>query len=103
MIFAKRGFNVLQACDGVEAVKQYSENQNSIDVILMDLTMPRMNGMEASEKICEINPDARIILCSGYGVEDAREKFAHCPFTAYVKKPFKINALVEKIESLCRD
>ncbi|MDZ7814849.1 MAG: response regulator [Planctomycetota bacterium] len=101
MIFTKHGFALYEAVDGVEGLKVFEEHSDSIDVVLMDLTMPRMNGLEASQKICELKPDARIILCSGYGIEDAQEKFAHCPFAAYVKKPFKINALVEKIESLC--
>jgi CheY-like chemotaxis protein len=60
-----RGYKILEASDGEEAVQRYGEKVKEIDLILLDLQMPRMNGWETMEKILSLNPRARVLLLSG--------------------------------------
>jgi two-component system, cell cycle sensor histidine kinase and response regulator CckA len=65
-ILSRRGFRVLAASDGVDAVKIASETQSSIDLIVADITMPRMSGPETVKKIREFRPEIKVIYLSGY-------------------------------------
>lgn len=60
-----RGFRVLEAKDGEEGLQRYRESGKEIDLVLLDLQMPRMNGWDAMDAILSINPKARILLLSG--------------------------------------
>ena len=60
------GFTVLTAADGLEAVDLYRERGKEIDLVLMDLTMPHMDGAEAFGELRRLNPDVRVVLASGY-------------------------------------
>ena len=60
-----RGYKVLEAVDGEEAVQRYRETGKDIDLVLLDIQMPRMNGWDAMETILTINPKARVLLLSG--------------------------------------
>jgi len=63
------GYNIFYASNGKQAVELYKANQPSIDLILMDITMPIMNGIEAHKELKQINPKVLIILMSGYSQE----------------------------------
>lgn len=82
------GFDVLKAENGFEGVNRFKMHQESISFILLDLHMPKMNGIEALKKIREINEEVKIILTSGYsevesfqGSEDKNLTFVQKPFT----------------------
>ena len=74
-ILKEAGFDVLTAKDGYEAVELFQAYADEIACVLLDLTMPKMNGDEAFEAIRRIRPDARVILSSGYCEEDVRPRF----------------------------
>ncbi|HKI59479.1 MAG TPA: PAS domain S-box protein, partial [Mariprofundaceae bacterium] len=60
------GYRVMIAHDGKEAVDIYSEHSSEIDVVIMDVVMPKMSGVEAAKRIQEIDPNAKIIFMTGY-------------------------------------
>jgi len=62
------GYQVLVASDGDEAVKVYRKNRDRIDLVILDFTLPKKHGFEVLDAIREINPEARIIFCTGQGV-----------------------------------
>ena len=95
LILKMKGYNVDTAEDGVSAVDKFK--RRPFDVILMDLIMPRMNGVEAFRKIREINPGARIILMTAY-YEEGQIKMA-LDEGAYraVHKPVNVARLMEMI------
>jgi len=89
------GYNILTAADGEEAIQIFKEKNGSIDLVLVDLIMPRMNGMVCFSKLKEINPDVPIVVASGI-VEVSKKKTAmEMGAHGYLEKPYSINALKE--------
>ena len=82
------GYTVMTAPDGREAVDLYRQRQQDIDLILMDLTMPHMDGVEAFREMRRINPRARIVLASGYSRQDAASRFAGKGLAGFIQKPY---------------
>ena len=101
MILTRHGFGVETARNGLSAVEQYRKRR--YDVALMDIVMPGLNGVEASRKIKEIDPQAVIILMTGYSDEAllrlARDEGAR----HVVNKPLKIDQLIELISEAAGD
>ncbi len=96
----KLGFDVITASNGMEAVGCYREHQEDILCILLDLTMPHMNGEEAFREIFHINRNARVILCSGYNEQDATERFSGKGLAGFLQKPYTLAALREKLHKI---
>lgn len=94
------GFNVLIASDGLEAVEIYRQRQKDIDLVLLDLTMPRMDGAQAFSKLCELNPEIRVILASGYSEEDVSSSFAGKGLAGVLQKPYTLSKLRELLAGI---
>ena len=98
-ILSGEGVEVLVARDGLEALKTYQECLGTIDMVLLDLTMPNMDGHETFKALREITPGLKIILCSGYSEMEATQKFVGMGLTGFLKKPYTRNQLKRKIRS----
>lgn len=94
------GFRVITASDGFETVDLYTENAGDISLLLMDLNMPRLNGIEAVLRIRHINPKVPVLFMSGYPREQVMERFGHQPNTDFVRKPFQSNELLTGIRNV---
>ncbi len=87
------GFQVLLARDGVEAVECVRSAPDSIDLVLMDLTMPRMDGREACQSMRRIRPEVRVILSSGYNEQESIQPFADKDLAGFLQKPYTLESL----------
>jgi CheY-like chemotaxis protein len=90
------GYTVLQAADGVEALEIYGANPG-IDVVLLDMTMPHMDGEETFRELRRISGDVKVVLTSGYNEQDATERFAGKGLAGFIQKPYRPAELVAKI------
>jgi PAS domain S-box-containing protein len=90
----KAGFDVLTARDGLEAMQIYVEQGNDIRLVLLDLTMPQMDGEETFGEIRRIRPDARVVVASGYTEQDVVRRFRGKGISGFVHKPFKFTPLM---------
>ena len=88
---------MLFAANGREAINVYSENPD-VCLILMDLVMPIMNGVEASNKIHEINPNVKIIALSAFREEENEYGSGETKFTGYLTKPVRKEVLIETVK-----
>jgi PAS domain S-box-containing protein len=88
------GLKVLEARDGVEAVAVFQESHRSLDLVLMDLTMPRMDGRDAFAHMRAIDPSVPIVLSSGYSEEEVVDSFGTHPPTGFLQKPYQREAFV---------
>ncbi len=92
------GLTVLGAADGAEGVDVFRQHRDEIRVVLMDLTMPRMNGEETFREIRRIRPDAKVVVMSGYNELETSERFAGKGVAGFVQKPYDIASLREQIQ-----
>jgi nitrogen-specific signal transduction histidine kinase/CheY-like chemotaxis protein len=96
-IFAPAGYKVLMAKDGMDALNVYQAYKDSIDLILLDLVMPKMNGKQVFEKVRSINPNQKILICSGYDTEESYAQDLIVQGAAFTPKPFKMYGLLKKV------
>jgi PAS domain S-box-containing protein len=88
------GFSVLTANDGEEAVRLYRKHQDEIACVLLDLTMPKLNGEETFRAIRQISPGVRVILSSGYGEEFATGRFSGMGLAGFIQKPYQLDTMI---------
>jgi PAS domain S-box-containing protein len=92
------GFDTLQANNGKVAVEKYREMKDKIDVVLLDLTMPEMDGEETYRHLRAINPDINVIIASGYEESEIRERFRGLPLMGVIQKPFQFAELQTRMQ-----
>jgi two-component system, cell cycle sensor histidine kinase and response regulator CckA len=84
------GFEVVTASDGREAVEIYAARRGEISVVILDLTMPYLNGAEAFATLLRMDPGVRVILASGYAHEDVAARFAGTGLAGVLQKPYAL-------------
>jgi two-component system cell cycle sensor histidine kinase/response regulator CckA len=94
------GLEVLTAEDGRQAVDIYRERRAEIDLVLLDLTMPHMDGEEAFRELRHIDPDVRVILASGYSESDISSRFAGKGLAGCLQKPYTLTKLRSLLSTL---
>jgi PAS domain S-box-containing protein len=95
MMLERLGFTVLTAVDGRDALETYRKRQREISLVILDLTMPHMDGAQAFGELRRINPDIRVILASGYSEEDVAARFAGKHLSGVLQKPYSLSKLRE--------
>jgi signal transduction histidine kinase/CheY-like chemotaxis protein len=98
-VLVRRGFRVLTAADGEEALAIYRDRAREIDLVLLDMTMPRLSGVQVHHQLQQINPAVRVIFSSGHADVSERDRLAASTQT-FVPKPYKPEELVRKIRQV---
>lgn len=96
----RSGYTVALCSDGLEAVDYYRDHCTEIDLVILDLVMPVMGGKKAFPLIREINPDAIVLVSSGYSLEGEAQSLLDTGASAFLQKPFKRDKLVHLIHDL---
>ena len=89
------GFDVIMANDGLEALGTFRESTVPIRAVLMDLTMPRLDGVETFRELRCLDPGCRVVLTSGYNEQEAIQDFLGKGLVAFVQKPFLRSDLLQ--------
>jgi CheY-like chemotaxis protein len=100
---ASSGLQVLTAADGLEAVALFAAHADEIVCVLLDLTMPRMDGVATLEALRQIKPDVRVILCSGYDEQEATQRFAGQGVAGFLHKPYELKSLRAELQRVLED
>jgi len=87
------GFEVLTAADGMEAVALFGTRSREIRAVLLDLTMPQMDGHEAFLELRRLRADVPVILCSGYDVQQGAVQLPDMSFSGFLQKPYRLEEL----------
>lgn len=97
-----KGYAVLEASQGVEAIDLLKQKGEPVDLVLTDVVMPHMSGSELVERLRKDQPTLRVIFMSGYtGANNAAiHKSLEMPGVAFLQKPFRLNALISQVEEL---
>ena len=80
-ILLRKGYNVMEAGDGAEAVRVFAENTDAIELVFLDMTMPGLTGLEALEPMRKIRPQLKALVASGYSLEIAGANFLAKPYS----------------------
>lgn len=94
------GFSVVTAMDGEEVLALFRSQQDQFRFVLLDLTMPRMGGEEAFERLRQMNPDLPIIISSGFNEQEMSAGFMQSGQVCFLKKPYQLEQLQRVIQTL---
>jgi PAS domain S-box-containing protein len=98
-ILQYEGFEVVQAVDGLQAVELFRAEPNRFDLVLMDQTMPRMNGDKAFIEMRSIRADVRVVIISGYSEQEVSRQYRGNLPAGFLIKPFEYDRLLRTIRS----
>ena len=94
------GYHVHLANSGKEAVRLYTEREDPIDLVILDMIMPDMDGRKTYEKLREINPHIKVLLASGYSITGQVSEILKGGFSGFIQKPFNMIRLSKKMRSV---
>ncbi len=97
-ILTSEGFDIVgTASDGAQGVEKYKELYPNVDLVTMDITMPKMDGVTALEKILEFDKEAKIVMISALGKQDLVKKALMIGAKNYIVKPLDRAKVLERI------
>jgi CheY-like chemotaxis protein len=96
----KLGYGVYTAESGQEAIEIYKENKDDIRIIILDVIMPGMNGGETYDRLKAIDPDVKVLLASGYGLNRQISAILERGCGGFIQKPFNLKQLSRKIREV---
>ncbi|MDP2278757.1 MAG: response regulator, partial [Nitrospirota bacterium] len=96
-VLKESGYKVIEAVDGEEAVSKFMENKDAIDLLLLDVVMPKMSGREAYEIIKKVKPDIKLLMTSGYSADFISKKGMLEEGLNFLAKPMSPTNLLKKV------
>jgi len=97
-LFEHLGFEVIQAADGREGLDRVKEHTGKLRMVLLDLTMPRMNGIEFMKALREIDPFLPVLMTSGFSESDS--ELADLGLSGFIQKPYSLATLKTKMREI---
>ncbi len=91
------GFRVIAAVDGESAVRTFREHSDEVSLVLIDMSMPKLDGAAAVAQIRELRAEVPIIVISGYSAEDLTRRLAGEPRVGFLQKPFEPFELISTV------
>jgi len=100
VLLESNGFTVLEAHDGAEALRLFRTHQGTIDLLITDLAMPRMNGRDLVERVRSFHPDLPVIYISGKASAPLLKKIVLHEGSNFLSKPFSYPKLIHKVRAV---
>lgn len=97
-ILNKAGYTVFIADHAKEAIEVYKRNKDAIQCIILDLSMPVMDGVECLKELIKLDPSVKVVLSSGYNREDVESRIHSDDIAGFLKKPYGLKALLAVVE-----
>jgi two-component system, cell cycle sensor histidine kinase and response regulator CckA len=99
----RQGFTVITAVDGRDALELFRRSPEGFSFVILDLTMPHMDGEEAFREMRRIRPDVKVILSSGYNEQEVTRKFIGKGLAGFIQKPYKMQELMDRLTVVLND
>ena len=99
-VLSKAGYQTLTAMDGQEAIDLYHHHKEEIDIVVLDLGLPKVTGFDVMRKLKEQNPGVSIIITTGYLQPELKPELLQAGVKDCIYKPYSVDDLVEKVGSL---
>lgn len=94
------GYRTWTASSGETGLEIYLQEQNDIDIVLLDMIMPGMGGSETFNQLLKIDPNVKVLLCSGYSLDGSASDIMRRGCKGFIQKPFNIEELSRKIREI---
>ena len=102
-ILQRLGHAVVTAESGEEALEKFDHHHGAIGCVVLDLTMPGMDGKETFSRLRDLAPGLPIIISSGLSAEQVSAQFEESPATAFIQKPYQVAELSSTIQSILKN
>ncbi|HFQ91156.1 MAG TPA: response regulator, partial [Desulfobulbus sp.] len=99
-LLGRFGYTVLPFTSSREALAHFREHAGEIDLVITDLTMPEMSGVELARRMMAIRPELPVILCTGYSEEMNREQVLALGIARFVQKPLVMEEMLQTVRSV---
>ncbi len=99
-VLQRAGATVFSAVDGHDGLRQFEAHSTEIRIVLLDLTMPGLDGGEVFQRMIQLDPGVKVILCSGYDEQDVNSKCGPIPPAGFLRKPFTSTELIRTFRSV---
>ena len=96
----KLGYETLTAMNGAEALEIYKNRGKDINLVILDMVMPKIGGGETFDRLKKVNPAIKVILCSGYSIDGQATEILKRGCQAFIQKPFNLKALSQHIRAV---
>jgi len=100
IVFQLENYTVFEAEDGTAALQMFTENLTAIHLVISDLGLPGLGGVELIERIRALSSTVKIIGASGYGKANVREEVLKAGGDAFLPKPFNTGELIDSVHRL---
>ena len=97
---SRQGYQVLLAADGEQAIDGYCRHKTEIDVVLLDVGLPKVSGVDVLRKMKKENPDVRVVVASGYLNAQMKTEMYRAGVKAFVDKPYLLPEMLETLRSV---
>ena len=101
-LLRQRGYNVLEACDGADAERRYSARISEIDLLVTDIVMPHVSGLELIRRVRKLKPSLRVLMMSGYADSDPSSAADGLEPYTYVRKPCAPDEFLDAVDQALR-
>ncbi len=99
-LIAALGYSVIAVESGAEAVEIYQKQSGEIDLVILDMVMPQMNGKQVFDRMKQINPHLKVLVSSGYDMDDACREIISHGSNRFIKKPYTLHQLAAEIAAI---
>ncbi len=102
-ILQELGYTVILAIDGREGLEIYQQRHAQIDLVLLDMVMPRMGGMECFHELRKVNPATRVLISSGFARDGGLQELQQLGILGFIKKPYRRAELARAVAQALRN
>ncbi len=99
-VFSEMGYTVVPVSNGKEALSKYVKEGKDISLVILDLIMPKMDGLHCLDEILSFDPTANVMIASGYHEQDVRKKSVETKVRAWINKPYDVTHLLKTVRSV---
>ncbi len=96
----KIGFNTLKAGNSVKACSLYKDKKEQIDIVVLDMLMPNEKGINTYKKLKKMNPDIRVLICSGLEKDRDIDEILNDGQNGFIKKPIKFDEFTSNVNTI---
>ena len=99
-VLHRYGYTTIEATDGQDALQKFLDNRNMIDLVIIDVVMPKMNGKEVYEEIRSVKPNVKTLFVSGYTRDVIIDKGVEDTMVDFIRKPIAIQEFLKKVREI---